>query len=127
MDLLQRDVQIEDVTRTHAVRRVDDGHQVVLTHADVEQLLVAQELDDVACRAQRRARPGAVPSTISKCSGRKPTVSSLPPASTADWSRSGRGSSRLSARRTVLPSSLLTSTLTKFMAGLPMKPATNLL
>ena len=48
VDLLHRDPQVDHVARTHAARGVDDGDQVVLAQADVEQLLVAQELDHVA-------------------------------------------------------------------------------
>ena len=45
---VERHEQVDHVARADAPRRVDDGHQVVLAQADVEQLLVAQELDHVA-------------------------------------------------------------------------------
>ena len=77
VELLEREDEVDDVAGSDAVRRVDDGDDVLVGRVDVEQLLVAEVLDDVRPGLERAhaLRPA---SPMSRCSGRKPATSVLP-------------------------------------------------
>ena len=65
--------------------------------------------------------PGMSPS--SRCSGRKPTITLLLAAARASWYWPGSGKWKPPWCSSVCPA--VTGTSTKFIDGLPMKPATN--
>ena len=48
LDAIQRDPQLEHVARSDPVGRVDDGHDVAAGAGRVDQLLVAEVLDDLS-------------------------------------------------------------------------------
>ena len=56
VELLERELEVEHVARLHAVLRAHDRDDVALVALDghVEQLLVAEELDDVGLGPDRR-------------------------------------------------------------------------
>src|SRR6476646_6409061 len=60
VQLRERQVELEDVARLDVVLRPDDADDVLLGRRDVEQLLVAQVLDDVRAPAERARRLGDV-------------------------------------------------------------------
>ena len=55
MDLLERHPQVEHIARPNSALGINDRHQVVLADTNVEQLLVAEELDHVARGTNGRA------------------------------------------------------------------------
>ena len=120
MQLLERHLEVDDVARADAMVRVDDGDDVLVGRADVEQLLVAEVFDDVGTRAGT-SPPRQSTSPISRCSGRKPATTRWPPLS---WLRA-RGGTGIDQSPGPLSCPSVTSASTKFIAGLPMNPATN--
>ena len=60
LELAQRQDEVDDVTRLDAMRRVDDRDDVLARRADMELLLVAEELDDVGARPERTAAAAAL-------------------------------------------------------------------
>ena len=55
VQLAQRQRQLDDVAGPDAMLRVDDRHDVLVRRADVEELLVAEILDDVGASLERGA------------------------------------------------------------------------
>src|SRR6187399_1800155 len=56
VDLVQRHLEVEDVTRLDPVGAVDDRDDIVAPGAHVDELLVAEVLDDVSLALERACR-----------------------------------------------------------------------
>jgi hypothetical protein len=90
----------------------------------VEQLFVAEASTTSALTWMLAAPSLAVP--MSRCSGRIPATSFRPIVGPTDSRRRGGSGTLKSAPSRVEPSPLpINDTSMKFIAGLPMKPATN--
>jgi hypothetical protein len=122
VDLLQRDLQREVVTGLEAVLAADEGDDVVPTDAEVDELLVAEVLDDVSGAAERARRSLGIDVEVLRANAHGELVAAE--ALMELLYRSGSGMSMPSPTSLISPPSRRTSTSRKFMAGLPMKPAT---
>src|SRR4051812_23417468 len=62
--LVERQAQVDDIAGPDAMLRTDDGHDILVGGRDVEELLVAEVLDDVGSSLERPAAVGAAVADI---------------------------------------------------------------
>src|SRR4051794_23341548 len=118
VQLVERDLEVEHVAGLDPVLRAHHGNDVgiMALDRDVEQLLVAEELHDVGLGANRRRVRQVAQLHVLRPEASDELVRTVKPAPVAARDREGHA-----AAFTESPSR---STLTKFIAGLPMNPAT---